>query len=57
MTRRVVEHGAVSIDREDLIVVTVYEEGMNKEHIRRMNGYTKRYSTLIPRGEGFEWKR
>lgn len=57
MTRRVVEHGAESIDREKLIVVTVYEEGVNKEHIKRMNRYSKRYSTLLPRGEGYEWRQ
>lgn len=57
MTRRVVEHSAVSLEREKLIVVTVYEEGVNKEHIKRMNGYTKHYNTLLPKGEGYEWKQ
>ncbi|TDQ35255.1 hypothetical protein [Aureibacillus halotolerans] len=56
MTRRVVETKAVSADRERLLVVTVYEEGINKEFIRRQNIYSKRHDVLVKSGSQYDFK-
>lgn len=40
-------HRAKSSEHEELQVVTVFEEGINKESIKQMNKFTKRYYTLI----------
>ncbi|NGP45996.1 hypothetical protein G4V62_13945 [Bacillaceae bacterium SIJ1] len=56
MTRRVVETGAVSPDREKLLVITVYEEGVNKQSVRRQNIYSKRHGVLVRCGEQYDFK-
>ncbi|MDQ0186348.1 hypothetical protein J2S16_002956 [Cytobacillus kochii] len=37
MARRIVETNAVSLDREKLQVVVIYEEGISKQQIRNEN--------------------
>lgn len=57
MTRRVTEYRAESIDREKLMVVTVFEEGINKQTARRENRYSKRHRVLIQQGAVFEYMK
>ncbi|MBS4172096.1 hypothetical protein [Bacillus sp. FJAT-49736] len=57
MTRRVVEHKYHGTDNELLLVVTVFEEGINKQSIKKMNPYTKKINTLISSGNRYDWKR
>lgn len=56
MIRRVVEHTALSPDRERLKVVTVFEPGINKERAKKMIGYSRRHYVLINRKGDYEWK-
>ncbi|MEC1714726.1 hypothetical protein [Schinkia azotoformans] len=56
MARRVVETKAVSLDREVLRVVVIYEEGIKKSEIRDENPYTKRHHVLYQAGAGYEFK-
>ncbi|MFB7302595.1 hypothetical protein [Heyndrickxia sporothermodurans] len=57
MTRLVVEHRYQGTDNEILTVVTVFEPGINKEQIKKMNRFTKKINTLIPCGNRYDWKR
>lgn len=56
MVRRVVEHEALSVDREKLIVVTIYEPGISKEQVKKFNRFSKRHDVLVPGADGYEWK-
>lgn len=56
MVRRVVQHIAKSIDNEKLLVVTIYETGINKEQIKRLNEFSKKHEVLVPSKSGCEWK-
>jgi len=56
MTRQVTEHTALSSDRERLSVITVYEQGINKEQVKKINRFSKRHHVLVPRGNEFDWK-
>lgn len=47
MTRKVVEHLAMSKEHEELQVVTCFEEAFSKEDIKKMNCFSKKYGTLI----------
>lgn len=55
MTRRVVEHLRRS-DGQLLKVITIFEDGINKEKARRMVPYNKRHGVLLERREGYEWR-
>ncbi|MBL5767996.1 hypothetical protein MXL46_08340 [Heyndrickxia sporothermodurans] len=57
MTRRVVEHKYKGTDNEVLQVITIFEEGINKQDIKKMNTFTKKFNTLIPSGNRYDWKR
>lgn len=57
MTRRVVEHKYKGMDNEIYQLITVYESGINKEQIKKMNTFTKKIITLIPSGSQYDWKR
>jgi len=56
MTRRVVEHRALSKDREELMVITVFEEGLNKEQVRKESIFSKRHAVLVKRDGKYDWK-
>lgn len=56
MIRRVVEHAATSKDREKLKVITIYENGINKEQVKEMNQYTKKHGVLIQHGSKYDFK-
>lgn len=55
MTRRVVHHKAMSVDREELNVITIYEPGIKKEDIKKMNKYSKRHGVLVKRGHFYDY--
>lgn len=46
MARRVVETNAVSLDRELLQVLVIYEEGVSKQDIRKESLLTKKHAVL-----------
>lgn len=56
LPRRVVETKGISIDREILLRVVVYEPGVKKEDVKKENNLTKRHFVLIPNGNGYEFK-
>ncbi|MGG3706980.1 hypothetical protein [Heyndrickxia coagulans] len=56
MTRRVTEHRAISHDREELMVITVFEEGLNKEQVRKESIFSKKHAVLVKHGEKYDWK-
>lgn len=55
MTRRVTVHKAESVDHEELVVWTVYEPGLNKEQVKKINRFSKRHYVLIDNQNGIEW--
>ncbi|GIN86955.1 hypothetical protein J6TS2_33410 [Heyndrickxia sporothermodurans] len=55
MTRRVVEHKYKGTDNELLQVVTVFEEGMNKQRIKKLNTFT--INRFVPSGDRYDWKK
>ena len=55
-TRRVVIHAARSVDDEKLIVVSVYEPGINKQQIKLENRYSKKHEVLVSNGESYRYK-
>lgn len=57
LTRRVVEHKYKGSDNELLQVVTVFKEGMNKQRIKKLNTFTKKFNTLVPSGNSYDWKK
>ncbi|MEH7521988.1 hypothetical protein V7149_01695 [Bacillus sp. JJ1503] len=46
MARRVVEANGVSLDRELLQVLVIYEEGVSKQDIRKESRLTKKHAVL-----------
>ncbi|MEK4030828.1 hypothetical protein MKZ02_20120 [Pseudobacillus sp. FSL P4-0506] len=56
MTRRVVETKAATLDNEQLRIITIFEQGINKEAIKKMSGYSKTHDVLIQRGNVWEFK-
>lgn len=57
VARRIVETNAVSLDREKLQVLVIYEEGVKKEEIRKENPYSKKHKVLYQQvAGGYEFK-
>ena len=56
MTRRVVETKAATLDNEKLTIITIFEQGINKETIKKMSGYSKVHDVLIQQGNVWEYK-
>jgi hypothetical protein len=54
-TRRVVEHKGYSIDREKLVILTCFEEGISKEEIKQLSPYSKTHKVLINRNGFYEY--
>ncbi len=56
MARRVVE--TVKMDREHgkLLVIQIFEEGINKETVKKENRLSKRHSVLYKSVSGYEFK-
>lgn len=47
MIRSTTLHKSVSVDREELQIITVYEPGVNKQQVKKENKYSKRHGYLI----------
>jgi hypothetical protein len=56
MTRRIVEHEARNFDGEVLQVVCVYEPGMKKEDIKKIDPFSKKHQVLYFKGDSYEFK-
>jgi len=56
MTRRVTSHGKVNLDEEHLLIVTVWEEGINKEELKKRNIFSKQHGVLIKSGHFYDYK-
>lgn len=56
MSRRVVEHLSRTSEGQLLKVITIFEDGVNKEQARRLVPYSKHHAVLVPSGEGYEWR-
>lgn len=56
ITRRVLEQTRVSVDHENLVVLTVFENGVNKEQVKKTNEYSKRHYVLVDYNGEFSWK-
>ncbi|MGE6261315.1 hypothetical protein ACQKCU_26185 [Heyndrickxia sporothermodurans] len=57
VTRRIIEHKYKGTDNELLQVVTVFEEGINKQAIKKMNSFTKKFNTLVTSRDKYDWKK
>jgi hypothetical protein len=55
MIRRVSEHQARTNDNEILQVITVYEPGIRKKDVQKMNTYCKTHSYLASRRKKFKF--
>lgn len=47
MIRRYTEHIARNVERDKLLVITVYEPGVKKEQIKQDNCYTKKHGKVV----------
>lgn len=56
MVRRVTIHKARTIDGELLPVITIYETGVTKEQIKRLNKYTKQHFLLVQNENSYEMR-
>ncbi|WP_404407698.1 hypothetical protein [Jeotgalibacillus malaysiensis] len=56
MCRIVTEHKAEGTDRELLAVVTVFEEVINKQAVKKLNRFSHKRLVLIDRAEVYEVK-
>lgn len=56
MVRRVTVHHHKTIDNELLPVITIFEPGINKEQVKKINRFSKRHHVLVKRGENYEMR-
>ena len=56
-TRRVTEHSGKTYDGEMLQIVTVWEESMNKEKVRKLTPFSKKHKVLIKCSGRYEFAR
>ncbi|MFN2746945.1 hypothetical protein ACINLE_17600 [Bacillus sp. z60-18] len=58
MTRRVVQWSATNYDQEALQVITVFEEGINKQDAKREIPFSRWHGVLYQTGRGkpYEFK-
>lgn len=52
MTRRVVQWSATNYDREELQVVTVFEEGISKQDVKSQVPFSRWHRVLYKTGGG-----
>ena len=55
--RRVIEHKGKSSEGEMLQIVTVFEEGLSKQEVKKLSNYTKVHDVLIKRNNLYTWKK
>jgi hypothetical protein len=53
--RRVTIHKGLSYDREELQIITVWEEGISRKQIKNFNKFTKKHALLARRGKGYKY--
>ncbi|HEO2443829.1 TPA: hypothetical protein VAP34_002030 [Streptococcus agalactiae] len=46
MTRRVIQWSKTNLDREELLIITVFEEGINKQGAKAVIPFSKRHGVL-----------
>ncbi|KRT87075.1 hypothetical protein AB447_208900 [Bacillus glycinifermentans] len=56
-TRRLVEHKTLTVDNEELVVMTLFEKGVNKEKAKKIVPYSKKHAVLIDRGSKVEFAK
>lgn len=58
MTRRVIQWSAIDSDRKRLQVITIFEEGLNKQDVKREVPFSRWHSVLYrtERGKRYEFK-
>lgn len=56
MIRRVTHHKKMSKDGEMLSIITVYEQGVNREIIKNNSPYCKKHHVLVKNGNSYEYK-
>jgi hypothetical protein len=58
-TRFVATHTAKTKDKEELTVTTIFESGITKEDIKKMNRYCKTYQVIVldERSHAYEYKK
>lgn len=56
MTRRVVVTKGRSMDREELVIIQVFEEEINKQQAKAMGILTKAHDVLIKRADRYEYR-
>jgi len=57
MSRRVVEHEGRTMDSEHLVVITIFEESLNKQDVRKLTPFSKKHEVLIKRSGRYEFAR
>ncbi|MBW3114208.1 hypothetical protein KYJ26_20280 [Bacillus sp. MCCB 382] len=56
MPRRVMSYNQVSKDREQLAVIIIEREGINKEQLKKESRACKKHSVLVSDGHLYEFK-
>jgi len=56
MVRRMTIHKHITSDRELLPVITIFEPGINKERVKKINRFSKRHYVLIKNGKDYEMR-
>lgn len=57
MPRRVVEHEGRTMDREHLTIITIFEETLSKEEVRKLTPFSKKHECLIKYGGRYEFAK
>jgi hypothetical protein len=47
MIRRYTVYTAKNLDHEPLTVITIYEQGMTKKRIKKVNRFTKKHGRVV----------
>lgn len=53
--RRVASHRKMNLDGEELQILVCYEEGINKEQVKKENPYSKQHQILIKKGPFYSY--
>ena len=54
--RRVVTHKGKTLDGEELQILTIFEESITKEQLKKMNGFSKNHYVLVNKGGFYRFK-
>ena len=54
MTRRVIQWSKTNLDREELLIITVFEEGINKQGAKAGIPFSKRHGVVMTVTQGKE---